>query len=150
MNRKGVFCLITGCVVLLSGCSDNPNISNENLGRLGGGLAGAAVGAAASDGDAAPVVAGALVGSFIGGEMGRNKDKQNEEKAASVLNSTLAKATTKWTNPKSKTQYTMSVSQKYTTNGKTCRPFTVKKTANGAASSKNGIACLDSGVWTLA
>ena len=150
MNSKKIFCLVTGCALLLSGCSNDPNVSNENLGRLGGGLAGAAVGAAASDGDAAPIVAGALVGSYIGGEMGRNKDKENQEKAASVLNSTLAKATTKWTDPKNKTQYTMSVSQKYTNNGKTCRPFTVKKTVNGAASSKNGIACIDGGMWNLA
>ena len=149
MRMKKVWCLMAGCALFLSGCND-PNMSNENLGRLGGGLAGAAVGAAASDGDAVPVVAGALVGSYIGGEIGRNKDKQNEEKAASVLNSSLAKATTKWTNSKDKTQYTMSVSQKYTSNGKTCRPFTVKKVLNGSATSKNGIACIDGGMWNLA
>lgn len=148
MAMKSIGAMVMGGMVLLSGCSDS-NVSNENLGRLGGGIAGAYIGSASSDSNVAPVV-GAVVGSYIGGELGRNKDKENEEKAASVLNSSLAKASTQWTNTKDNAKYTMSVTQKYSNNGKTCRPYTIKKAQNGAMSSKNGIACVEGDTWRLA
>ena len=137
--------------LMLTGCSDNPDVSNENRGRLAGGLGGAVIANQVSDDDMAPVV-GALIGSYVGGEAGRQKDQQNQKSAANLLNSTLAKSNSTWTDQNDGTQYTMWVSQPYQKDGKTCRPYTLKKTQNGAASSKNGIACLtpDQKVWNLA
>lgn len=143
---------VVAAILLLSGCSNDPNVSNENLGRLGGGLAGAAIGNQMSDDDMAPVV-GALIGSYIGGEAGRNKDKenqQNQDKAAAAFNSTLAKANASWVDQKDQAQYNMTVSQAYESNGRKCRPFTIKRTLNGAANVQNGVACLANGAWEVA
>tara|TARA_B100001989_G_C24520407_1_gene455548 strand:+ start:971 stop:1420 length:450 start_codon:yes stop_codon:yes gene_type:complete len=141
--------VLLACSVILSGCSNDPNTSNENTGRLIGGVGGALVGNKVSDSDAAPVI-GAVVGSYIGGELGRNKDQQNDKQAASTLNSKLAKASASWVNDVDQTQYTMTVSQPYQNSGKKCRPFTIKQSKGGASTVKNGIACLDNGVWDMA
>lgn len=71
MTMRNIGTMVMGGMVLLSGCSDS-NVSNENLGRLGGGIAGAYIGSASSDSNVAPVV-GAVVGSYIGGELGAIK-----------------------------------------------------------------------------
>lgn len=149
MQTKQSMMALLAMAMVLSGCSNDPNVSNENLGRLGGGVAGAVIGNQVSDDSIAPVI-GAVVGSYIGGEMGRNKDQQNDQKAASALNSKLAKASSTWVNEVDQTQYTMTVSQPYQNSGRKCRPFSIKKTKNGASSVQNGIACLDNGVWDMA
>jgi surface antigen len=143
---------VLAAILMLAGCSNNPNVSNENLGRLGGGLAGAAIGNQVSDSDMAPVV-GALIGGYLGGEAGRQKDQENQQsqdKAASALNSTLAKANASWVDQKDQAQYSMTVSQPYESNGRKCRPFTIKRTLDGAANVQNGVACLSNGVWEVA
>lgn len=149
MQLKQSMAALLATTLMLSGCSNDPNVSNENLGRLGGGVAGALIGNKVSDSDAAPVI-GAVVGSYIGGELGRNKDQQNDKQAATTLNSKLAKASSSWVNDVDQTQYTMTVSQPYQNSGKKCRPFTIKKSKDGASTVKNGIACLDNGVWDMA
>lgn len=149
MRMKQAAGVLLALSMVLTGCSNDPNVSNENRGRLAGGLAGAAVANQISDDSMAPVV-GALIGGYIGGEAGRNKDKENQNKAASTLNSALAKASSSWTDKTGNTQYTMSVSQPYQNNGKQCRPFTIKTTKNGSANVKKGIACLSNGVWDVA
>jgi len=138
-----VACLLNGCF------TEDPNASNENRGRLIGGLAGIIVADKVSNDDKAPAV-GAVVGSYVGGEMGRQQDQKNRDKAAQLLNSTLAKASSTWTDDDN-TEYTFTASQPYQNNGNTCRPYTLKRQLNGAASTKNGIACLsaDKKVWQL-
>ena len=128
----GVACLLNGCF------TEDPNASNENRGRLIGGLTGIIVADKVSNDDKAPAV-GAIVGSYVGGEMGRQQDQKNRDKAAST-----------WTDDDS-TEYTFTVNQPYQNNGNTCRPYTLKRQLNGAASTKNGIACLsaDKKVWRL-
>jgi len=151
MWYKKIGCIIIASSLFLAGCSDDPNVSNENRGRLAGGLAGAAIANEVSDDDMAPVV-GALIGGYAGAEAGRNKDNQNRSEATKVFNSKLAQASTSWVDDSDNTKYTLSVSKPYQSGGKTCRPYTMKKSQNGAASSKNGIACLstDKKVWTVA
>ena len=135
---------------LLTGCSVDPNVSNERRGAVGGALAGAVIANQVSDDNAAPVL-GAIAGSLIGGEIGRQQDQRNQDQAAKTLNSTLAKASNTWVDDNDNTQYTFSVNQPYQNNGNTCRPYTLKRQLNGAASTKNGIACLsaDKKVWQL-
>ena len=43
MWYKKIGCIIIASSLFLAGCSDDPNVSNENRGRLAGGLAGAAI-----------------------------------------------------------------------------------------------------------
>ena len=144
----------TGLILWLSsvlvGCSDS-NMSNENLGRLGGGVAGAVIGNQVSDSTAAPVI-GAVVGSYVGSEMGRNKDKHNQEvqaQSTAVLNSTLTKTSTTWTDPTGQTTYIMSVSEPFQNQEMTCRPYTLKTIKLGSETITNGVACLVDGQWRI-
>ena len=136
---------------LLTGCSYDPNVSNQRTGQYVGAAAGAVIADQVSDDNAAPVL-GAIAGSLIGGEIGRQQDQRNQEQAAKTLNSTLAKASNTWVDDNDNTQYTFSVNQPYQNKDTTCRPYTLKRQVNGAASTKHGVACLtaDRKAWKLA
>ncbi|MAV28331.1 MAG: hypothetical protein CMF43_00810 [Legionellales bacterium] len=136
---------------LLTGCSDDPNVSNQRRGAVGGAVAGAVIANQVSDDNAAPVL-GAIAGGLIGGELGRQQDQRNQDQAAKTLNSTLAKASNTWVDDNDNTQYTFTVNQPYQNKDTTCRPYTLKRQVNGAASTKHGVACLtaDRKAWKLA
>ena len=151
MTHYKITSALLAAAILLTGCSNDPNVSNENRGRVVGAIGGAVIADQVSDDNLAPVL-GAIAGGVIGGELGRQQDQRNQDQAAKTLNSTLAKASNTWTDDNDNTKYTFTVNQPYQNKDTTCRPYTLKRQVNGAASTKHGVACLtaDKKAWKLA
>jgi surface antigen len=138
------------CSALMFGCSAPP--TQEQSGMVIGGVLGGALGSQIGSGEGSTVAAvvGTLIGAAIGGNIGRSMDDLDRVKFASTLEHNKTGAPSRWVNPDSGSQYTVTPTLTHETKGSPCREFTVDGVVGGRKEKVYGTACRQQdGSWRV-
>ncbi|MEC8460927.1 MAG: glycine zipper 2TM domain-containing protein [Pseudomonadota bacterium] len=134
-------------VVLMSGCQ-----SQQDFGRVVGGIAGAGIGSqfGKGRGNTVNTVAGALIGSYIGEQIGKDIDAKNREKIAQVLETKPSGNQVAWKDPDTHQSFVLVPKPSFKRAKRICRPFSLVVYMNNQQYVKNGIACRNRyGQWEV-
>ena len=138
---KSAYAISLAAILLLSGCD-----TNQQTGRIIGGIAGAGIGNQFGRGDGKTVatVAGALIGSAIGEEIGKDIDEKNRARMAEVLEVSKSDVRSTWVDPDhAERSYVLIPKKAYKRSKRICRPFTLILTMDGKQYTREGVACRD-------
>ena len=133
-------------LLLVSGCND-PNASNQEMGRITGGLLGGILGNAAGNNNnrTATTIAGVLIGSYIGADIGRKIDEKNQQKIALILEKGRSGKTISWEDPDEKasqtTVYVFEPQRAIRYHRQICRPYYMKVIVDNTIYIQRGLAC---------
>ncbi len=135
--------------VSLVSCSTNTQKENTGVGVATGAVAGGLLGSliGGGTGKAVAIGVGIVAGALIGGAIGHSMDSSDH---AEMNHAVTTGKTTTWTNPKTKSTYTVVPSKRYVTvNGNPyCRNYTTTAVIDGKTSKVHGVACRQSdGSW---
>jgi len=137
-------------VLALSGCQE---VRNETLGQGVGGALGGLLGAQVGHGKGrlAATAVGAIAGLMIGGRIGRTMDAVDRQRTQRTLEDTPTGHTTSWRNPDSGTEYAVTPTRTYQSDGQDCRDYTTRATIDGREEQVQGTACRqpDGSWWTI-
>lgn len=144
--------LISLSTLTLVACTSNTQKENTTAGAVAGavlgGLAGSTIGA--GTGQLVAIGAGAVAGGLLGAAIGNNMENADTQKMNNALEHNAVRKTSKWTNNKTGTKYTMTpMSHVMSYNGNsTCRRYYSTVTQDGKKQSMNGVACrMENGNW---
>jgi len=145
---KKLFMVVAVATALaLSGCQE---VRNETLGQGVGGALGGLLGAQIGHGKGrlAATAVGAIAGLMIGGQIGRTMDAVDRKRTERTLESAPTGHTSSWRNPDSGTDYAVTPTRTYQSDGQDCRDYTTQATINGRDEQVQGTACRQSdGSW---
>lgn len=121
----------------------------EVLGGVIGGVLGSNVGE--GRGKTAAIIVGAIAGAMIGRHIGESMDDTDRMKTAMVLNDSRTGTTTRWVNPDTGYEYTVTPTRTYEQSSGPCREFQLDATVGGQANQNiYGTACLQAdGSWLV-
>lgn len=121
----------------------------EVLGGVIGGVLGSNVGE--GHGKTAAIIVGTIAGAMIGRHIGESMDDTDRMKTAMVLNDSRTGTTTRWVNPDTGYEYTVTPTRTYEQSGGPCREFQLDATVGGHANQNiYGTACLQAdGSWLV-
>lgn len=123
--------------VALSACQSPP--TQQQTGTVVGGVLGSQVGK--GSGRAAATVLGTLVGAALGGAVGRSMDENDRLKTAQALETARTGQSRTWTNPDTRTTYTVTPTRTRETTTGPCREYTVDARIGGQDEKVYGQAC---------
>lgn len=146
---KRVISLLLAATLVLSGCA---NMSNQQMGAIGGGVLGGALGNTMGQGNGrvAMIILGTLAGVAVGSSIGDRMDQVDRMRANQVLESNRTNQASSWYNPDSRTGYTVSPTRTYETPSQVCRDFVmeVRMAGGNRTEQVHGRACRQSdGSW---
>lgn len=146
---KKLMCLIL--VMSMLGCA---NLSNQDMGTVGGGVIGGLIGSrfGGGEGQILATGAGVLLGAIIGGRIGQYMDKVDRQQVSQSLENTPTGKSRQWRNPDSGAEYTVRPTRTYYTDNGTraCREFTTTAIIGGQTEKVYGTACrTDDGSWKI-
>lgn len=134
--------------ILLHGCTTTQEQSGAVLGGVAGAAAGSAVGG--GSGRAVAIILGALVGSTVGANIGRHMDEQDRIRTAEAMEYNPSGYSSKWHNPDTQTQYTVTPTRTYASGEGPCREFTMDAEVGGKSQQVYGTACRQAdGSWKI-
>lgn len=123
--HKMKFLLIALFTMALVACATQPGepgITKQQVGAVTGGVAGGFLGSQMFRGE--PVigaVGGAIIGTLVGGAIGQYMDQQDRINAQQAMIRTPIGQEAVWTNPKTKTSYTVRPTREYQRGRSYCR-----------------------------
>jgi surface antigen len=109
------------------------------IGSIVGGVLGAQVGS--GSGRTAATILGTVIGASVGGNIGRHMDDSDRLKTAYALENVRTSVPSRWVNPDTRTQYTVTPTRTYTANSGPCREYTVQALIGGQPETVYGTAC---------
>ncbi len=139
--------------IFISACA-SPGSRGENeqsgmvIGAILGGVLGSKVGK--GHGQTAAIIAGTLIGSSIGGNVGKSMDDTDRLKTAHTLETVRTGVPSRWVNPDTRNQYTVTPTRTYTASAGPCREYTVDGKIGGRTEKIVGTACRQAdGSWKV-
>lgn len=140
--------LTAGLLLAHAGCAD---MNKAQQGAVVGTLAGAAIGGMFGGNHLLNAGIGAGIGLALGYIIGNEWDKSDQAKLNKSLESGQSGATSKWTNPDTRTQYAATPQPAYQQNGKTYRNVQIQTVGeDGKKETVNAKAWRDqNGQWQL-
>ncbi len=149
MNRIIKSC-VSGAIVLgLVGCS---NVSNQDVGTVGGAVLGGLVGSqfGGGVGRAAAIGGGMVLGAMIGGKIGQSMDEVDRMKMSRALETSETNQTTRWVNPDNGNRYAITPKRTYNRHGQPCREYSTTAIIGGKKQEIYGTACRTAdGSWRV-
>jgi len=133
---------------LAVGCAMN----QEQTGAVAGGAVGAAAGSAVGQGSGRvlAIILGAMVGSTIGANVGRHMDEQDRIRTAEAMEYNRTDQPSRWHNPDTRTDYTVTPRRTYDSPSGPCREFTMDASVGGKPEQVYGTACRQpDGSWKI-
>ena len=151
MDDFKTFLLMPLIAFCLTGCA---NASRQDVSTLSGAVIGGLVGSrfGHGQGQMASVAVGTLAGAYIGGAVGRNMDETDRLKTAKTLDTNPVGKPAYWTNPKSRTKYSVVPTKNIAVhNNHYCREYTTESYIAGRQKQKvYGTACRQpDGSWEV-
>jgi surface antigen len=152
MSLVNTAILVSLSMLALVACSTNTQRENTTVGAatgaILGGIAGSTIGA--GTGQLLAIGVGAVAGGLLGGAIGGNMESTDTQKINNTLDHNQVRKTSKWTNNKTGTKYTMTpMSQTMSYHGEQhCRKY--HGTINDGSKQEvlKGVACKQSdGSW---
>lgn len=141
-----VFAVIVAIGIVLFGCQNMPG-TRQQQGAVIGGATGAVAGHEIGGGRLGTII-GAVAGGVIGAKIGERMEPNDRQNTAQALSENQSRS---WTNPNTKTSYTVNPIDTVTQNGQTCRDYTMTTTIEGNPQQVNGRACRQpDGTWKTA
>lgn len=134
----------------LAGCATQGD--QEKAGMVIGGVLGGVVGSQVGHGSGrtAATIIGAMAGMAIGGAVGRSMDEQDRRKTAHTLETVRSGVHSRWRNPDSGNEYTVTPTRTYQTGTGPCREYTVDGVIGGKRETLVGNACRQAdGSWRV-
>lgn len=136
----------------LAGCQTPP--TQEQTGQAVGGILGGVLGSQVGKGKGrtAAIIAGTLAGAYIGGAIGKNMDESDRMKTTQTLEYNRSNQPTTWTNPDTRSTYTVTPTRTYnTSSGQPCREYATEAIIDGKRETVYGTACRQpDGSWQAA
>ena len=135
-------------VAVLAACENPP--TKQQTGAVTGAVVGGVVGSTIGGGTGRTVaiVAGTVAGALFGSHIGKRMDEADRLKAAQALEDLPSGQASKWKNPDTGTEYSMTPTRTYQTGTGPCRDFTVDAKIDGKPEKVQGSACRQSdGTW---
>ena len=132
----------------LAGCATQGQ--QEQSGMIIGGILGGALGSQVGQGSGrtAAIVLGTMIGASVGGNVGRSMDENDRLKTAHALESVRTSVPTRWVNPDTRNQYTVTPTRTYDASSGPCREYTVQAVINARPETVYGRACRQAdGSW---
>ena len=100
------------------------------------------------DGRTAATILGTVVGAAIGGNVGRSMDETDRLKTAHTLENVRTTVPSRWVNPDTRNQYTVTPTRTYDSPTGPCREYTVDAVVAGKPEKVFGTACRQAdGSW---
>lgn len=125
----------------LIGCSD---MSNQDVGTIGGGVAGGLLGSTIGKGDGRllAIGAGTIAGAMLGGSVGHSMDEMDRMRMNQALEGNAVGQPAYWNNHKTGTHYRVTPVKNVTVNGnKYCREYRTTANIAGKEQQMYGTAC---------
>ncbi len=146
-----LFSFVVGCARGQGG------ISKQTGGAVLGGVAGGVIGSTIGKGrgKTVAIIAGTVLGALLGGSIGKKLDERDKLIMARTTQSTLETGqsgkTTKWRNPDSGNEGTITPQPSYkSSSGQDCREFTQTIYVGGKSETAKGTACRNpDGTWRI-
>ncbi len=141
-------CLVTALAASLAGCATQGQ--QEQSGMIIGGLLGGALGSQVGQGSGRTVatILGTMIGASVGGNVGRSMDENDRLKTAYALESVRTSVPTRWVNPDTRNQYTVTPTRTYEASSGPCREYTVQAVVERRPETVYGTACRQAdGSW---
>jgi surface antigen len=145
---RGLVLAGAAAALSLGACQSPP--TQRDTGMVIGGILGGVIGheVGGGSGRTAATPTGTFIGATIGGAIGRSMDEQDRIKTAHTLETVRTGVSSRWTNPDTGHQYTVTPTR--TVDGQTgpCREYTVDAVIGGRPEKVTGTACrLADGSW---
>jgi len=133
----------------LGGCEGpTKQQSGAVIGAGLGGLLGAQVGHGGTR--TAATIGGAILGGLLGGAIGSSMDETDRLRAAHALEYNRTRQPSRWTNPDSGAEYTVTPTRTYSTGGEDCREYSTEVFIDGQRDVVYGSACRGpDGTWQI-
>jgi len=142
--KKLIITSLVSTLVFLGGC--NKQQFGTGTGAALGGLLGSQIGN--GKGQLIATAAGTVAGAMIGGSIGASMDELDRRKTYRTLENTRTGVTSRWQNPDTGVQYTVTPTQTYETASGPCREYRTNATIDGRRETVYGTACRQSdGRW---
>jgi surface antigen len=109
------------------------------IGGVLGGLLGSQVGR--GSGRTAAIIVGTLAGTAIGGSVGQSMDELDRMRTSQTLETVRTGVSSRWRNPDTGNQYTVTPIKTYETQGEPCREYTIDAVIGGRKEQIYGTAC---------
>lgn len=141
-------CFVAALAASLAGCATQGQ--QEQTGMIIGGLLGGALGSQVGQGSGrtAATIVGAMIGASVGGNVGRSMDENDRLKTAHALENVRTSVPTRWVNPDTRNQYTVTPTRTYDASSGPCREYTVQAVVKGKPETVYGTACRQAdGSW---
>lgn len=150
MSKRALYAA-TLAVAVLAGCT-TPGHQQEQAGTVLGAVVGGVLGSQIGHGGgrAAATIAGTIVGGMVGGNIGRSMDDTDRLKAAHALETSRTGVPSRWRNPDSGHDYTVTPTRTVETAQGPCREYTVDGVIGGRSEKVYGTACRQpDGSWRV-
>lgn len=152
MKTSNLSILAFTSMFVIAACTTNTEKENTAIGAVAGAVLGGAAGSAIGSGTGQLLAmgVGAVAGGLLGGAIGNNMESSDSKKMNNTLDHNDTRKTSKWSNHKTSTQYTMTpMSDHMSYKGyDDCRKFHGTITTDGKKQAVNGMACKQSdGSW---
>ena len=148
-RSKLLLAALVASSLALGGCQTTQEDRGRIIGAIAGGVLGNQVGS--GSGRTAAVIAGTLIGGYIGGHLGREMDENDRYRAAEALESAPTNHPTRWQNPDSGHEYSVTPTRTYYSDQQPCREYTTEAWIDGKKQTVYGTACRQSdGSWQVA
>ena len=148
MFKRYLFAGMLSVALVLSGCAT----TKEETGMLIGSVVGAAVGSHVGKGSGRTlaIMVGTLAGAAIGGAVGRSMDETDRLKTAQTLENVRTGVPSRWRNPDTGYEYTVTPTRTYESAAGPCREYTVDAVIGGKIEKVYGTACRQpDGSWKI-
>jgi surface antigen len=135
--------LLTAALALSLGACSNFQGPQEQSGMVIGGLLGGALGSQIGHGSGSTVatILGAMIGASVGGNVGRSMDDSDRLKTAYALENVRTSVPSRWVNPDTRNQYTVTPTRTFDAAAGPCREYTVQAVVGGRPETVYGTAC---------
>ena len=151
MKKHFLITALMAATLAVSGCQTTGG-ENQQAGMIIGGILGGVLGnqVGRGDGRTAAIIVGTLIGSHIGGSIGRSMDETDRLKTAHSLETVRTGVPTRWRNPDTGNQYTVTPIKTYETRSGPCREYTVDAVIGSKKEKVYGTACRQAdGSWKV-
>ncbi len=137
-------------LTLLIGCQQ---ATKRDTGAVLGGIAGGVLGnqVGGGSGRTIAIIAGTLLGAYAGSAIGEQMDQNDRYRTHQALEAVPTNQQTRWKNPDSGNEYTVTPTRTYSTSSGPCREYTTEATIEGKREIIYGTACRQpDGTWQTA
>ena len=148
MQTKQRLAVTCSLALVLAGCATPP--TQEQTGMVIGGALGGILGSQVGEGAGrtAAIIVGSLIGASVGGAVGRSMDEQDRMKVANTLETVRTGVPSRWKNPDSNIEYTVTPTRTFDSSAGPCREYSVDALIGGKMETVTGTACRQAdGSW---